>query len=109
MTLTQLDRRTFLFTVAALLTTGRNAESHNGIVHITIKNLAFVPDTVTVRRGESVEWTNQDPMAHTATVKDGWEVVIPPGERASRTVTDGTDIEYYCRFHPNMKGHIEII
>ena len=74
-----------------------------------IHNGSGEPIIVKVKVGETVEWTNNDPMAHTATVQGGWEIMIPPGERASRVITDKTDIHYYCRFHPNMKGRIEVV
>ncbi|MCR6499377.1 hypothetical protein MUO32_10070 [Shinella sp. CPCC 101442] len=67
------------------------ARAHNGTVHVTI------------------EWTNTDPFAHTATVKGGWEVTIPPGQKATHVVTADDTVEYYCRFHPNMKGHIRVV
>ncbi|MFK3667881.1 cupredoxin domain-containing protein [Ochrobactrum teleogrylli] len=109
MTQLQFDRRTFLLSTFALLIAGRSAESHNGVVHVTIKNLAFESSIVKVKAGWTVEWTNKDPMAHTATVQGGWEVIIPPGKRASRVITDKANIDYYCRFHPNMKGRIEVV
>ena len=57
--------------------------------------------------GDTIEWINSDFVAHTATARDGsWDVLIPVN--AKKTVvlkTEGT-IEYYCQFHPNMRGRI---
>ena len=80
------------------------ARAHDGTVHVTIDRLTFTPAEITVRAGETIEWVNKDPIAHTATVKGGWEVMIPPRESATRVVEAGDTVEYYCRFHPNMKG-----
>lgn len=41
--------------------------------------------------------------------KGGWEVMIPPGQKATHVVTADDNVEYYCRFHPNMKGRIKIV
>jgi len=49
---------------------------------------------------------NKDVIAHTATVKGGWEVIIPPKASATMVVEKAESVEYYCRYHPNMKGRL---
>ena len=109
MTLGLLNRRQLLITGAAILAGGTLARAHNGTVHVTIENLAFLPAEIAVKAGETIEWTNKDPFAHTATVKGGWEVVIPPGKVASHVAIADDTADYYCRYHPNMKGKIRIV
>ena len=92
-----------------MLAGGRLAHAHNGTVHVTIDKLAFTPVEIEVKVGETIEWTNKDRIAHTATVKGGWEVMIPPGAVATRVAETGDSVEYYCRFHPNMKGRIKVV
>jgi plastocyanin len=105
-----LDRRQLLLSgAAAAIATSTSALAHNGTVHVTIDKLAFVPARVEVKVGERIEWINNDRIAHTATVKGGWEVMIPPGKTATRVAEAGDTLEYYCRFHPNMKGRIVIV
>jgi plastocyanin len=94
---------------AAVLAGGTLARAHNGTVHVTIDKLAFQPAEIEVKAGETIEWTNRDPFAHTATVKGGWEVSIPPGKSASHVVTADDSVDYYCRFHPNMTGRIKVV
>jgi plastocyanin len=108
MTALTLDRRQFLLTAAALAAS-TPARAHNGTVHVTIENLAFIPAEIEVKAGETIEWTNKDRIAHTATVKGGWEVMIPAGKVATRVAEAGDNVDYYCRFHPNMKGRIVVI
>ena len=93
----------------ALVLVASSARSHNGTVHVAIDKLVFSPAEVTAKAGETIEWTNNDAFVHTATVKGGWEVVIPPGKKATRTVEASDSVEYYCRFHPNMKGRIVVL
>ena len=58
--------------------------------------------------GDIVEWTNHDILAHTATGKDkSWEVNLPPGATGRYEVEAAGAIDYFCRFHPNMRGRIE--
>ena len=109
MTAPVLNRRTLLIAGGAVLVGASAAEAHNGTVHVTIDRLAFEPAEIEVRVGETIEWTNKDRIAHTATVKDGWEVMIPPGKVATRVVEAGDTVGYYCRFHPNMKGRIAVV
>jgi plastocyanin len=77
-------------------------------VTVTIDKLVFSPNEVSVKAGDTVEWVNKDAFAHTATVKGGWEVMIPPKKTASRVMQAGDTVEYFCRFHPNMKGRITV-
>ncbi|MDQ6438211.1 cupredoxin domain-containing protein [Mesorhizobium sp. LHD-90] len=100
-------RRQVLLSGALALVTGA-ARSHDGTVHVSIDKLVFSPAEVTVKPGATIEWTNNDAFVHTATVKGGWEVMIPPGKKATRIVQASDSVEYYCRFHPNMKGRIVV-
>ncbi len=104
-----LNRRQFVATGAAMLVGTQVVHAHNGIVHVTIEKLAFQPADIKVRAGDTIEWKNKDAFAHTATVKGSWEVMIPPGKVATKVVGAGDSVEYFCRFHPNMKGRITVV
>lgn len=108
MTVGLLNRRQLLAAGAAALAGSTLACAHDGTVHVTIEKLAFLPAEIEVRAGQTIEWTNKDLFAHTATVKGGWEVVIPPGKVATHVAAADDTAEYYCRYHPNMKGKIRI-
>lgn len=108
MTTNLLKRRQLLVTGAAVLAGSTFVRAHNGTVHVTIDKLAFLPAEIKIKAGELVEWTNKDRFAHTATVKGGWEVLIPPGKTATHVATADDTVDYYCRFHPNMKGRIVV-
>src|SRR5436190_22969651 len=78
-------------------------------IHVDITKLVFAANAVTARVGDTVEWTNHDIVAHTATAKDkSWDVMIPVGATASHVMETVGSIAYFCRFHPNMKGVIEV-
>ena len=70
--------------------------------------MAFSPARVEARVGDTIEWVNKDAFAHTATVKGGWEVMLPVKKSGSVTVDKAGTIDYFCRFHPNMKGTIDV-
>ena len=109
MTADLIDRRQLLLAGAAVLASATLGRAEEGTVRVTIEKMAFVPADIEVRAGQTIEWTNKDRVAHTATVKDGWEVMVPPGKSATRVVEASDSVDYYCRFHPNMTGRITVV
>ncbi|RWA98917.1 cupredoxin family copper-binding protein [Mesorhizobium sp.] len=77
-------------------------------IEVTIEKLVFSPASIEAQVGDTIEWVNKDVFAHTATVKGGWEVVIPPNTSASMALQKAEAFDYFCRFHPNMKGHLTV-
>ena len=77
-------------------------------ITVTIEKLVFSPVDIKAKVGDTVEWVNKDVLAHTATVKGSWDVMIPAKKSASLVLKKAGAVEYYCRFHPNMKGHITV-
>jgi plastocyanin len=75
-------------------------------IQVAIDRLVFAPSAIKARVGDTIEWVNRDVVAHTATVKGGWEVMIPPKASARMVVRKEEAVEYYCRFHPNMTGRL---
>ncbi|WP_376742809.1 cupredoxin family copper-binding protein [Ensifer canadensis] len=96
----------YLVAVAGLLLGNGAVDAQAETIRVTIEKMAFVPAEVEVRVGDTIEWVNRDILVHTATVKGGWEVLIPAKKTASLVVREAGQIDYYCRFHPNMKGRI---
>jgi plastocyanin len=88
----------------ALIATAASAK----VIQIEIEKLVFTPKSVTVEVGDTIEWTNKDVFAHTATADDkSWEVVLAPHSTGSYVVENAGTVGYFCRFHPNMRGMIE--
>ncbi|MCB8822912.1 cupredoxin domain-containing protein [Microvirga rosea] len=76
---------------------------------ILMKDIAFAPKQVTVHVGDTLEWANQDIVAHTATAKDkSWEVNVLPGKNGRVVMKAAGTFDYICRYHPNMTGEIII-
>ncbi|MEZ2330012.1 cupredoxin family copper-binding protein [Mesorhizobium sp. RCC_202] len=77
-------------------------------IEVTIDKLVFSPAIIQAKVGDTIEWTNKDVIAHTATVKGGWDVMIPAKSKGKVTLKAAGAVDYFCRFHPNMKGHVEV-
>jgi plastocyanin len=81
-----------------------------GASAVTIKNFAFSPATVTVTKGDTVTWTNQDSAPHTATAKDGSFDTgnLKKGASGSHKFTKTGSFAYICAIHPNMTAKIVV-
>jgi len=78
-------------------------------IRVTIDKLKFSPTEVSAHVGDTVEWVNTDFVAHTATARNkDWDVGIPPNNAGRVTLQHAGDVDYYCRFHPNMTGRISV-
>ncbi len=84
-----------------------------GATVVVVRDFAFVPATVTVRRGQSVLWINcsasGDP-AHTATADaGGWgSPELTTGGIYSRTFTQAGTFAYHCEPHPFMVAEVVV-
>lgn len=75
---------------------------------VTIQNMSFSPATLTVKVGDSVTWTNQDSVGHTATADDNSfdTGVIENGQSKSVAFNKAGTYTYHCTIHPSMHGTI---
>jgi plastocyanin len=86
----------------------------SGTVNIAYRNIAIAPDTLKVKVGSTIKWTNFDEVAHNVTSEGG------PQKFASKDFTHGGTfsikaskpgvIHYECTIHPaSMNGTIEVV
>jgi len=76
---------------------------------IEIKNFAFSPSTLTIKKGDTVKWTNQDSTRHTATSDSRNELdseLLAKGDSYSHTFNSVGTFNYHCTPHPSMKAKI---
>jgi plastocyanin len=83
---------------------GQSADS--AVATVQIRMIAFTPGEVRIRRGQTVEWINRDPIAHTVTAESGeWgSELLEEGGRYSRRFDAPGRYSYYCTPHPQMRG-----
>ncbi len=78
---------------------------------VTIRNMMFTPSQVTVVRGTTVTWTNDDSMSHTVTIDQGTgpkSSNIAPGASFAYTFNQSGSYQYHCSIHPSMRGTIVV-
>jgi plastocyanin len=77
---------------------------------VTMENMRFQPDSLTVARGDTVVWVNKDLVPHTATSQAGGfdSQVIQPEKSWRLTVRKTGDFAYVCVFHPTMTAMLRV-
>jgi len=73
---------------------------------VNIENYAFKPDELTIKKGETVTWINQDTVRHTATGDSFDSKLLEKGQSFSHTFNETGTYSYICTPHPYMKGKI---
>jgi plastocyanin len=91
--------------LAALLA---QAQPSTPTVVVHMKNFTFVPATVTVKPGDSVEWINDDNDAHTVDSSDKSFVSggLDTHETWTHVFKTAGSFAYFCELHPYMKGTV---
>ncbi|ANW04738.1 cupredoxin domain-containing protein [Bradyrhizobium icense] len=95
--------------IAALLLGATVVPACAATIRITIDDLVFAPAEVSAKVGDTIEWINKDVFAHTATARNGdFDVTTPPKKTVTSVLKKAGSVEYYCRYHPNMKAVLTI-
>lgn len=80
-----------------------------GTIEVVIDKLVFAPTTINAKVGDTIEWVNKDALLHSATARNGdWDVTIAANKTARLVLKKSGTIDFFCRFHPNMKGSIVV-
>ena len=77
---------------------------------VTIENMRFNPDVLTVQRGDRVVWINKDLFPHTATAQtlafDSHS--IEPNASWTYVARKAGEHAYGCTLHPTMKATLTV-
>lgn len=88
------------------------AEETQAVNEVSIADFAYSPESITVKAGTAVTWTNQDTVGHTVTTEDGSEgpdsETLAKGDAYSYTFNTPGTYNYYCAPHPYMKGTVVV-
>jgi plastocyanin len=80
-------------------------------VTILVEDFAFNPATITIQVGDTVTWTNNGDVPHTATSMSGpdsFDVSLPVGASGAVTFDTPGTYDYICSLHPIMEGTIVV-
>ena len=81
-------------------------------VRVSMKEIRYIPRDVTVGVGDKIVWTNDDPVAHTATSDpDGGKFdsgTVQQGKTFEYVAREKGKIPYVCTIHPTQTGSITV-
>ena len=89
---------------------GASSSPTTAAAPVAIRNFAFGPATLSVARGTTVTWTNQDSSVHTATAVGGTfdSRNLPQGRSFSHTFDTAGTFAYRCDIHQYMTATITV-
>jgi plastocyanin len=91
-------------TTSATATSSPSADINS----VSIVNMSFSPNTITVPIGATVVWTNTDSVAHTLK-SDAFESgTLNPGDAFDFAFTNAGTYNYSCGIHPSMQGTVVV-
>lgn len=84
------------------------APSPNAVTspNVSIQNFAFNPGTLTVKKGTTVTWTNNDVVPHEPKSNTFDSGPLANGQSFSFTFNQTGTFDYSCAIHPSMTGKI---
>ena len=82
---------------------------------VSMKNIQFDPKSLSVAKGTTVTWTNDDSAAHDVTKNGGpgpqfssGTGNLNQGDTYKQTFNTAGTIKYVCTVHPGMTGSINV-
>ncbi len=75
---------------------------------VHIKDLAFNPADVTVSRGGTVTWVNDDSVPHIVRFPDFQSATLANGDSFEHTFSAPGEFSYICGIHPSMQGKVTV-
>ena len=76
---------------------------------VVMDKLKFGPLPTQLHKGDTIVWVNKDMLRHTATATDhSFDVDLMPGKAGKTVLTKTGAITFICRYHPNMRGVLQV-
>ncbi|MBU6429277.1 MAG: cupredoxin domain-containing protein [Cyanobacteria bacterium REEB65] len=79
---------------------------------VTLSGFAFNPQSLTVKAGTAVTFTNKDSVGHTVTPDNAGEFTgsgtLTGGQSQTITFAQPGTYAYHCSIHPSMTGTIVV-
>jgi plastocyanin len=100
-------------TIVSQSTSPELAQSSVASNAVTIQGFQFKPSDLTVTRGSTVTFTNQDATPHTVTPEEGANFTgtgrLQENDSKQVAFNQVGEQNYFCEIHPSMKGQITVI
>ena len=71
--------------------------------------LKFGPLPGGLRKGDAIVWVNRDILKHSATAADhSFDADLPAGSKIRTVIRHSGAIPFVCRYHPGMRGTLQV-
>lgn len=92
------------------ITAGPASPAERAKTHtVVMKATSYAPPALTIRRGDTIAWVNEDPFPHTVTAAGAFDSKsIAAGASWKYKPRHAGEYTYSCTFHPNMKGTLGV-
>ena len=99
----------FAACAATLLTSASSAAPAPHVYEVVMDKMKFGPVPAQLHKGDAIVWINRDFLRHSATAADhSFNVDLPAGKKARTVLTRTGTIPFVCRYHPGMRGNLEV-
>ena len=93
--------------------TGTAPSGGGGAEEVDIPDISFDPESVTVKAGTTITWTNSDDIPHTVTKEGGPGAdfdsgSLAPGDTFEQTFDEAGKVDYVCTIHPGQAGSVTV-
>lgn len=85
---------------------GQQTPSENSPNSVNIQSFAFNPGILTIKKGTTVTWTNNDSAPHQIKSATFNSNEISKGQSFSFTFNEAGTFDYSCAIHPSMLGKV---
>ena len=76
---------------------------------VVIEKMKYGPLPSGLHKGDAIVWVNRDFLRHTATAADhSFNIDLPAGAKGKTVLTESGDVAFFCRFHPRMRGVLQV-
>lgn len=73
---------------------------------VIMQNRAFSPAEISIKKGETVTWTNGESSVHNVVSVTFKSDTMKKGDTFSYTFNETGTFDYTCTFHPGMDGKV---
>jgi plastocyanin len=106
------EKQDFVISLASLAGKFPSAavSAKTGSNDVNINGFTFGPGTLSVKKGQNINWTNGDDSPHQISVasKSVKTAVLLKGQSGQLKFDEAGSYDYACALHPAMKGKIEV-
>jgi plastocyanin len=93
----------------ALLLTAPAAAAAPHTYTVVIEKMKFGPVPAQLHKGDSIIWVNRDFLRHSATASDhSFDVDLQPNAKAKMVLNKSGSIPFVCKYHPGMRGVLQV-